>query len=189
MPFDLMPTTEVTKKKRGRHLLPKDFAMNRATLAHALGEGFKSVEHQAWFMQAFSDYATANSVMRNDWQATCRQFITSDITRKQFRSRFHHFPGDPVPSLALHQTTQERLRQAATGAPKSFSEQMLQSNVSRMLAPSQFAARPTPTAAAAPTPAAKHPSMPVIRPFVYGRSDIADTEFVMQGPLDEGMRA
>lgn len=191
MPFDLMPSTEVVKKKRGKHLLPKDFVMNKATLAHALGEGFKSPEYQGWLMQTFSDYALANSVMKNDWQATCRQFITSDITRKQFRSRFHHFPGDPAPSLGLTQSTQDRLKLAASNPSRSFAEQMLESNVSRMRSPNRFTAQPTPAATPAPavTPAANRPSTPVKRPFGHDCFDIADADFVMQDHPDQGMCA
>lgn len=170
VPFELMPSAEVVKKKRGKHLMPHDFALDKTTLSFATSEGFNTQEFQAWLMRSFADYARSKNVMYTNWQAACRQFIGSDITRKQFCSRFHHFPGEAAPSLmAPNLSVSDRLRAAAAG---SFHQRTMQNNSDKMHGLNRFMSGET--TASAPKQA-----------FSRHVDDVSDADFSMQHSAPE----
>lgn len=119
--FELMPSTEVAKKKKGKHALPKDFLMDKATLERAAAEGFTTEETMTWLKHQFTDYAHSKDVRMANWQATCRNFLSNSYTADKFRSKFGHNLGQaPVSSLVTMGTNgssaRDRLRSSTQRA-------------------------------------------------------------------------
>lgn len=144
--FELLPATEVVKKKRGRHLIPKDFTFDKTTLSHVMGEGFTTEQFQQWLMRSFNDFACAKNVMYTNWQAACRNFTSSDITRRAFKSRFGHFPGEMQISTMAEpgygsNSAADRLRVAMTPTSMTFQQRTTAVNSAKMHKPSPFMAQ------------------------------------------------
>lgn len=116
--FELLPPAEVAKKKRGKHQLPKDFRMDKATSTRAHVEGFTTAEHVEWLIGNFRDYAMADARLQADWQAACRKYLSSHITRNTFKSKFGYYPGQMPRSELLVEvaggSAKDRLRQSVS---------------------------------------------------------------------------
>lgn len=182
--FELVPAAEVTKKKRGKHLLPKDFSFNKVTQAFAHTEGFSTPEYQTWLMRGFTDYANSKSVMYTDWQAACRQFMSSEITRKGFKSRFHHFPGEQMPtSVAKISSASDRLRAATNAA--TFQQRTMQANSDKMHDTPCFM---TEVASTPPAPASAAMQDSFASDFRRRVVDVSDAEFVMSDSHQSDMQ-
>lgn len=119
--FQLVPSVEIVKKKRGMQVLPKDFQIDRITLEYAVSEGYSEDVHRTWLLQQFQDYARSNALRQADWQAAMRKFLANNFTRDKFASRFGHFPGQVVAPAPIR-SARARLHAASSG-PLSFAQQ------------------------------------------------------------------
>lgn len=138
--FELTPSSEVAKKKRGKTAFPKDFALDRPTLEALVAEGYDTTELQTWLVTEVRNYALAGDVRQKDWQATVRKFMGSTITRRNFHAKFG-YPLGQRPSAELvgirpgvTMSPRQRLAQAAgiSRGPGTFQQMTSESNSSRV---------------------------------------------------------
>jgi hypothetical protein len=94
--FELAPASAVKKKKRGKHALPADFAMDKTSSDRAFAEGYTSPELQNWLLCSFKDFAESSDRRYANWQATLRNYLGSSITRKEFREKFGYALGSTL---------------------------------------------------------------------------------------------
>lgn len=133
--FELLPPTEVKKKQLGKQRLPKDFSPDRVSTERAIAEGYDTPDLRQWLQEQFFDYAEAQGIRALNWQATFRNYMGSDITRKKFCAKFGYPLGQrPAPMLAAVPGARlplaQRLHNASVmrSQPSSFSQQSLNHN-------------------------------------------------------------
>lgn len=93
--FELLPASDVKKKRTGKHLLPANFTPDKDTLAAAINEGYTTPETQKWLMTQLSNYADAGRILSPNWNAFLRKYLGSSITRKEFYAKFGYNLGHP----------------------------------------------------------------------------------------------
>lgn len=100
--FDLVAPARKISANRGKRAYPKDFAPDDASRAAMERAGFVGDEEQQWLLQKFADFGQASRRMYVNWQAAFRNFLSSNITAKDFREAFGYRPGQrPVGQLAV----------------------------------------------------------------------------------------
>lgn len=139
--FELVPSDQVTKKRRGKTAFPKDFSLERATLEAVIEEGYYSPELQSWLIQEVRNYALADDKRQSNWQATVRKFMGSSITRQNFKNKFGFALGmrpsvDLVAEPGVTLTPRQRLARASTtgaaGGRATFAQMGAERNSSMM---------------------------------------------------------
>lgn len=136
--FELLPSDEIKKKKRGKTAFPKDFVFDTTTLAAVIEEGYKTSEQQNWLVAEVRNYALAEDKRQSNWQATIRKFMGSGITRDKFRGKFGFVLGQQhsselVPNSGETISARQRLARASTQiGPLSFAQKGAMHNSSLM---------------------------------------------------------
>lgn len=88
--FELLPSSELKKRKGGKTAVPLNFSMDTTTLARAIETGYRTAEQQNWLVVHFLDVWKCKNERKSDWQAAMRVFMGSTLTRREFQGHFRH---------------------------------------------------------------------------------------------------
>jgi hypothetical protein len=129
--FPLVGEIKPAGRSKGKRALPKDYEFNEALVKKAEDAGYITDEHKAWLLDRFKDFATSNTRLYSNWDATARNFFSSSITQREFLTRFGYWPRDSRARLAPATVVPAR------SGPQSFESAALngsKSSVDRVLA-------------------------------------------------------